>query len=112
MYLAHSLMKAANCVQEPYGQPMRVVGVVGMGHVTGIKSRWLSEECKDVRELLRIPQPHWSSVAFWAYVGWGLQAVLTFGSIWVCKKVVKSVGRSSIYLLDYVKPLAHVQMAH
>ena len=85
VYLAHSLMVAANCATEPHGEPQTVVGVVGIGHISGIKSHWMSEECKDVTELLKIPRPHMSTLVFWGYTSWGVQALVTFGGIWLAR---------------------------
>ena len=99
VYLAHSLMRAANCIEEPHGQPQRVVGVVGIGHVSGIKSHWMSEECKNVTELLTIPRPHWSTLTFWAYMRWGVQLLATFGGIWLARFAM----RKSVVFVNNIK---------
>lgn len=53
--LAYSLMRAANCTQVPYGPPVTVVGVMGMGHIPGVEENWMQEV--DVQHLLAIPPP-------------------------------------------------------
>ena len=53
--LTHALMSAANCGQLPYGAPVRVVGVLGMGHVAGVEKHWMQP--LDVRDLLTLPPP-------------------------------------------------------
>ena len=53
--LAYSLMRAANCTQQPYGPAVTVVGVMGMGHVPGVEANWMKEV--EVQHLLTTPSP-------------------------------------------------------
>ena len=53
--LAYSLMVSAKCATRPYGRPVTVVGVVGIGHINGVTSRWLS--AGDIRPLMITPKP-------------------------------------------------------
>ena len=57
--LAYSLMRAANCTQLPYGPPVTVVGVMGMGHIPGVEANWMQEI--DVQHLHTTPPPSWTS---------------------------------------------------
>ena len=64
--LAHSLMVSANCYQEPYGNPVTVVGVMGLGHISGVTTHWM--QVGDIRPLLIIPQPSRASTLMWSGV--------------------------------------------
>ena len=71
--LACSLMQAANCMQEPWGQPAVVVGVVGIGHLPGIEGNWMDSECVgQLRELLQVPVPSRASRVVWTAVRIGM----------------------------------------
>ncbi len=102
-------MHAANCIQEPHGQPQKVVGVVGIGHVNGIKSRWMSDECRSIQELTRIPRPHWSTRTFWGYFGWGFQSLFTFGGVWVTVKVGRFALRHFVQVLTNVRSFSLIR---
>jgi pheromone shutdown protein TraB len=86
VYLTHSLMAAAKCSSSPYGGPVNVVGVVGMGHIPGIKECWLKEESRDVRRLTTILPPHWSCRLAFGLSIWMLQSLLAVGLYWVGQK--------------------------
>lgn len=82
--LACSLMRAANCIDQPYGAPVGVVGVVGIGHVPGIEANWMNPEClEQLRELLQVPVPSRTSRVVWTVVkvgtGLGVLAVTVLG---------------------------------
>lgn len=64
--LTHSLMASANCAQDPYGEPVSVVGVMGIGHVSGVSSCWMN--VGDIRPLLTIPRPSVASMMVWSAV--------------------------------------------
>ena len=71
--LACSLMQAANCMQEPWGPPTTVVGVVGIGHVPGIEANWMDQQCVgQLRELLQVPVPSRASRVAWTAVRFGM----------------------------------------
>lgn len=82
--LACSLMRVANCAQEPYGPAVVVVGVVGMGHVSGIEANWMDRgSVGQMRELLQVPSPSRTSRVIWTVVkvgtGLGLAGLTAFG---------------------------------
>ena len=64
--LTYSLMRAANCVQLPYGPPVTVVGVMGMGHVPGVERHWMQPI--PLKELLSVPVPSRASRVVWTGV--------------------------------------------
>ena len=94
--LAYSLMLAANCAQQPYGPPVTVVGVMGIGHLPGIESYWNQE--LDVRELLALPQPSRTRQMVWA----GTKLVFKLGFLTVCAGCVYFVGKK---VFTYYRPL-------
>ncbi len=64
--LTHSLMVSANCAKEPYGPPVSVVGVMGVGHVKGVSSCWM--DVGDIRPLMTVPRPSLFSMMAWSGV--------------------------------------------
>ena len=94
--LAHSLMRAANCVEEPYGPPRKVVGVVGIGHVTGIESYWM-KAC-DIRHLLVVPPPSRFSVYFWLSVKYGCLGLLCAAMFWCGGRLLRSASNRGLLL--------------
>lgn len=58
MYLCHSLQVAA---MQSRREPCRIVGVVGIGHVSGIVEHWGKMEPHDISPLLQIPAPSQST---------------------------------------------------
>ncbi|CAH2107191.1 unnamed protein product [Euphydryas editha] len=58
MYLCHSLQVAA---LQPYGEPCRIVGVVGIGHVAGIVEHWGKIKPDDIAPLIIVPPPSLST---------------------------------------------------
>ena len=93
-------MVAANTVNGANGPPIKVVGVVGMGHVIGIKKLWLTEESRDIASLLTIPAPHWSCRVFWGYFRWTMQTLFTFGLYWMGRTCIRFIYRRSLVLYD------------
>ncbi|BFZ08267.1 hypothetical protein BsWGS_11306 [Bradybaena similaris] len=87
IYLTHSLRKVAQpipCPDAPEGQvPVVVVGVVGIGHVQGIKDNW--DQHLDIEEICKLPTP--SPLSVLAKWGFRLSALglLTYG----CYKMSK-----------------------
>lgn len=75
--LAHNLMRAANCVEEPYGPARQVVGVVGIGHVTGIEANWMKS--RDVRHLLVVPRRSLFSTIAWMTLKYGSLGLVCVG---------------------------------
>ncbi|KAG7299725.1 hypothetical protein JYU34_016724 [Plutella xylostella] len=58
LYLAHSLHVAA---LQPRNEPCRIVGVVGIGHVSGIVENWGKISAHDIPPLLKVPPPSLST---------------------------------------------------
>lgn len=85
--LTYSLMVSANCVQEPYGPPVTVVGVMGMGHLNGVCSNWMT--VGDIRPLLVIPQPSRTNAVVWT----GLKLSFRLGFFSFCAISACFVGR-------------------
>lgn len=65
IYLTYSLQMSALTVPSPHNNdvvcPSYVVGVVGIGHVPGIKENWGKINEKDIHPILRVPEPSLSS---------------------------------------------------
>lgn len=85
--LAHSLMTSANCAQEPYGPPVTVVGIMGMGHISGVSSCWMN--VSDIRPLLVIPQPSLASMMVWS----GVKFSFRMGLFLFCASAACYIGR-------------------
>lgn len=80
-FLAHSLRHAAQPLPHPIipgaHLPSVVVGVVGMGHVPGIKENW--EELQyDIRDIMRVPAEGYFSRIFRFGIRLSLLGILTF----------------------------------
>ena len=86
--LAYSLMMAANCAHQPYGPPVTVVGIMGMGHIPGIESNWNQEIA--VRELLTVPLPSRTSRVIRTGIKLGLLGVCAVGIYFCAKKFIFS----------------------
>jgi len=67
--LTYSLMASANCSTQPFGPPVTVVGIVGMGHIDGICANWML--VGSIRPLLVIPESSraWRIACFALKVG-------------------------------------------
>lgn len=82
--LAYSLMTAANCAQVPYGPPVTVVGVMGIGHLKGIEENWNTEI--RVTELLAVPQPSRTSRVVWFGVKIGFVGLVATGVVFAARQ--------------------------
>lgn len=92
--LACSLMRAANCTQEPWGPANVVVGVVGIGHVPGIEANWMNPRCvTQLKELLTVPIPSRTSRVAWTAVkvgvGLGVVGLTAFGVYSIFRRFTK-----------------------
>ena len=85
--LAYSLKLAANCAQHPYGPPVTVVGVMGIGHIPGIKTNWTKE--MEVQHLMSVPEPSRTSRVVWA----GIKLTLGVSFIGLVSATVYYVGK-------------------
>lgn len=66
IYLTHSLQAAASSkpVSAVDLEPLRVVGVVGIGHVVGISKLWPIDQRPYLADILIVPPPSLSSKIF------------------------------------------------
>ncbi|KAG8183081.1 hypothetical protein JTE90_010904 [Oedothorax gibbosus] len=87
IYLTYSLQMSALPVISPRNPevpvPSTVVGVVGIGHVAGIKEHWGKVKEEDIPPLLHIPEPSMASKVFrqtirLSALGMGAYAVYKF----------------------------------
>ena len=85
--LAHSLMVSANCAREPYGPPVTVVGVMGVGHVSGVSSCWM--DVGDIRPLMVVPRPSLASRIVWS----GIKFSFRMGLFVCCASTVFYISR-------------------
>ena len=76
--LTYSLMLAANCMSQPYGPPVTVVGIMGMGHIPGIEANW--NQALNVKELLTVPPPSRTSTLVWT----GIRVGIKIGILGAC----------------------------
>ncbi len=84
--LAYSLMASANCAKQPYGPPVTVVGVMGLGHISGICSNWLAVD--DIRPLMIIPEPSRTSLIVWSGVKFSFRTSLFLLFVLLGKTVI------------------------
>lgn len=84
--LAYSLMRAANCAQQPYGQAVTIVGVMGMGHIPGVKANWMQNV--NVQHLHTIPAPSLTSRVIWYSVKIGIVGVCLAGAFFVGRRIL------------------------
>ncbi|XP_019701255.2 traB domain-containing protein isoform X2 [Harpegnathos saltator] len=62
IYLTYSLQIACMPQFTPHGiKPMRVVGIVGLGHTPGIIENWGKVQPTDISPILKVPPPSMSS---------------------------------------------------
>lgn len=84
--LAYSLMRAANCTQQPYGPPVTVVGVMGMGHIPGVEENWMEEI--DVQHLHTTPAPSTASRVIVYSVRIGLVGACLAGIFFLGRRII------------------------
>lgn len=81
-YLCHSLQVATNpdprLVIEP-NRPLNVVGVVGIGHVSGIKQLWGKVDSSQIPNICIIPPASRSNRIAKATIKYGTMALLCYG---------------------------------
>lgn len=93
LYMAEALRKAAKPVPvyDENGEtcayePSVVVGVVGLGHVSGIKENYGTQV--DVEELMKVPKPSKSTKVF----KYSFRAILVAALSWSVYKIVRWTG--------------------
>ena len=84
LFLCHSLQLAA-LPQPPVDdssmpRPVRVVGVVGIGHAKGIAQLWGRVDPQKIPEIMEIPPASTSTRLFKCTVKFGLMGLITFGA--------------------------------
>lgn len=88
IYLAHSLHLASTCIPCIHTKagclPAVVVGVVGIGHVSGIVEHWEKTTAEDIPPLLIIPETSLSTKVF----KWTMKASMMSGVVYCCYKVL------------------------
>lgn len=81
LYLCHSLQVAAMPINTGGGslQPVRVVGVVGLGHVSGIVKHWGKVDRSTIASIVTIPPASWSHRAVKMTLKYGTLALCAYG---------------------------------
>ncbi|GMS96180.1 hypothetical protein PENTCL1PPCAC_18355 [Pristionchus entomophagus] len=72
-------------------QPLKVVGVVGIGHQPGIVAHW--GEQIDISELIRIPPPTRTQTIVKSAVRWSLYGLAAYGLFRTGRVVLRRLGR-------------------
>lgn len=78
IYLCHSLMVAA-LPQEHLQRGTKVVGVVGIGHASGIAANWGKVDQNEITQILTIPPASLSNRMFKFTLKYGTICLITFG---------------------------------
>lgn len=82
MFLAHTLKKSADFQKTSGGilRPVKVVGIIGIGHMKGIMKYWENVDQRQIKEFMKIP-PQTLSVKFATFFAkYGLAALVGYGS--------------------------------
>ncbi|KAL7643047.1 UNVERIFIED_CONTAM: hypothetical protein RMT77_006336 [Armadillidium vulgare] len=113
VYLTKSLQTAAQPIPDPRSltgfSPRVVVGVVGIGHVQGIKEHWGKVTDDDIPPIMRIPPPTLSDKIFKITIRIGFYGIVVFG-IYKClprtaKESVSSMVQSSVAYVSKFKSI-------
>ena len=100
--LAHSLMTSANCAQEPYGEAVTVVGIMGVDHLDGVLACWMN--AGDIRPLLTTPRPSLVSSIIWSGIKFsfriGLFVLISLG-LYYTGRIVIVLRRLSFDIVKY-----------
>lgn len=76
LYLCHSLQLAA---MPQNGQPTKVVGIVGIGHVEGIAKNWGKVDQSQIQDILTIPPASLSNRVFKFTIKYGTLSLIGYG---------------------------------
>lgn len=92
LYLCHSLQVAALPVTQDIGnkahvQPLKVVGVVGIGHAAGIAQNWGKVRPEDIPTILKIPTTSLATKVLKVGIKYGLIGC----TLYTVYKVVKPI---------------------
>lgn len=78
-YMTHSLQLAARATETVVdGRPVRVVGIVGIGHLAGIAKNWGKVDDSEIPDLLTVPPKPLSVRLFSKTVKYGVIAVFSY----------------------------------
>jgi len=94
LYLCHSLQVAAlpqNMPQADGTYPVKVVGVVGIGHAAGIKENWGKVDPNMIPNILSIPPASLSNRIFKFSLKYGLLIFITYGAFKLIKPRIKNI---------------------
>lgn len=82
MFLAHTLQKSADFQKTSGGilRPVKVVGIIGIGHIKGIMKYWEKVDHLQIKEFLKIPPQKMSVQIATFCVKYGLAALVGYGS--------------------------------
>lgn len=82
MYMAWSLANAAMPVADEHGnaRSVRVVGVVGIGHASGIKKNWGKVGRAEIERIMTVPEPQLSKRILKATLKYGFYGLVCFGA--------------------------------
>ena len=84
-FLAYSLRQAADApFQSGCSDPPVVVGIVGIGHMSGIQQKFNTVKASEVAQVIQIPAPSKTSkyfkatfkASFWALTAYGIYKFL------------------------------------
>lgn len=85
IFLAHSLRMAADT--QPDHEAV-VVGVVGIGHVKGIKEHFENVSIQDIAEVVRVPVPSRMRVLAGSAVKYGVMSGMAYGAFCLARRLV------------------------
>lgn len=94
LYLCHSLtLAAAQTRLLPNGKsrPVKVVGVVGIGHSAGIAKNWGKVDESQIPAILVVPPARLSTRVFKATVKYGLLTLISYGVFRIIRPRVQSL---------------------
>lgn len=94
LYLCHSLQVAALPITQDIGnhahiQPLKVVGVVGIGHAAGIAENWGKVRPEDIPTILKIPPTSLGTRVLKIGIKYGLIGCTLYAVYKVAKPVFK-----------------------
>lgn len=87
IYLSHSLNIAAlpQAIADGKPKPVKVVGVVGIGHINGITKNWLKVNEEQLAKILAVPKASLSMRLFKFTVKYSLIGLLGYGIFKISK---------------------------
>lgn len=94
LYLCHSLNIAAlpQTMADGKPKPVHVVGVVGIGHLSGITDNWMKVNDEQIAKILSIPPASCSVRAFKFTVKYSFLCLLSYGIYKISKPTLTTIG--------------------